>query len=141
MQIPNLASHLDVGAFDKWVLQQGGEILTLTNEWEIIRYRLNDALHIIYKNKHGRLTYTGSSLDHMIEHTGAHEFVADTDLGRRGRIVGQGPNLQQVSKIDKSILERWGSATNLAREPSQYCSQSEDGREPSADHSEKPPWE
>lgn len=138
MQVPNLARQLSP-KFNLWLVDQGAEILSPTNDWEVLRYRLNSELHIIYKNKHERLTYTNRSLDHMIEFTEA----AQTDLGTRGRTVCRGPNLMTVPKGSNiaDIVKGWGSATDSPREPAIHSQEPEGGDQPPADHHTRLPWE
>jgi 5-methylcytosine-specific restriction endonuclease McrA len=64
----NAAQAKRIGDFKKnitkfvaWLSTNGAEVLAVTNEWEIVRFRANGDLGVIYKNKVGRLTFQGSS--------------------------------------------------------------------------------
>lgn len=48
-------------AFRGWLFARGAEVLTPTNEWEMLRFRTNNGTSIIYKKKHGALTFTGEA--------------------------------------------------------------------------------
>lgn len=48
----------DFEGFEDWVRRMGGEVLAPTNEWEVIRFKDENAkVHVVYKNKHGAVTY------------------------------------------------------------------------------------
>lgn len=47
--------------FKAWLIARGAEVLSPTNEWEVVRFRTNEGVSIIYKKKHGALTFTGES--------------------------------------------------------------------------------
>lgn len=46
----------------QFIIDQGGEILPQTNEWEVIRFRSKEGIGVVYTNKHGRRTYTGEAV-------------------------------------------------------------------------------
>jgi 5-methylcytosine-specific restriction endonuclease McrA len=43
--------------FEAWITARGAEILTPTNEWELCRFRTEQATVIAYTNKHGKLSW------------------------------------------------------------------------------------
>ena len=45
-------------AFTEWLRDNGALIQEPTNPYEVLRYKLHDATHVIYRNKAGRLTIT-----------------------------------------------------------------------------------
>ena len=48
--------------FEKFLFDSGVEVLTPTNEYEVIRFKANNNIGIVYKNKTGRVTkYTGEA--------------------------------------------------------------------------------
>jgi len=50
---------LALGAFTEWVQAKGGEILSPTNEWEILRYQTSENhVGIIWQNKKGLHTFS-----------------------------------------------------------------------------------
>jgi len=77
----------------------GAELLELTNEWEVIRYRLEGKVGIVYRNKKGRITPSGAA--------GTHH--ANWKAGRP----------LTMSKGDKK-RERRASALQLFTDASQY---------------------
>lgn len=70
MTTPLHRSGFNAEAFLAYVREQGGEVLTPTNEWELARYRAawrgtdQIAVHIVYTKANGRLTFTGGSEGH-----------------------------------------------------------------------------
>lgn len=56
-------------SFKKWVEENGGVVHPSTNEWEVVRYRKNGVVSIIYRNKKGRYSLLGRSLDDVDEFT------------------------------------------------------------------------
>lgn len=47
-----------LGKFREWLRQCGAELLKTTNEWEVLRFRANGQVGIIYTNKKGQWTYS-----------------------------------------------------------------------------------
>lgn len=45
-------------AFKKWLTTHGAEILSPTNEWELLRVKANGVVFILYRNKNERLWAT-----------------------------------------------------------------------------------
>ena len=43
-------------AFSAWLREQGADVLAPTNQWEFARFRAHETVHIIWRNKGGRLT-------------------------------------------------------------------------------------
>lgn len=58
-ELRDLEMHLM--PFQAWLVARGAEVLSTTNEWEVLRFRTNEGVSIIYKKKHGTLTFTGES--------------------------------------------------------------------------------
>lgn len=48
-------------ALREWLEARGAQILTPTNEWEVLRFITNKGTSIIYKKKDGRLTFTAEA--------------------------------------------------------------------------------
>ncbi len=46
-------------AFKEWLKAHGVEIMTPTNEWEVLRFRCNTSTSIIYKDAKGKLNLQG----------------------------------------------------------------------------------
>lgn len=53
----------EINKFKKYVSERGAIILDPTSEWEVLRFRTQNGVSVVYKNKNGRLTYTGESID------------------------------------------------------------------------------
>jgi hypothetical protein len=49
--------------FEAWLAERGAEMLTPTNEWEVLRFRTEVGTSIIYTNKYGMLTWMGQSAE------------------------------------------------------------------------------
>jgi hypothetical protein len=54
--------------FEKWLVERGAELLTPTNEWELLRFRTEKGTGIIYTNKHGHLTWMGPATEAYLAH-------------------------------------------------------------------------
>lgn len=51
----------DAEQFKTWLTKRGAIMESPTNEWELIRFRTNSGVSIVYTNKKGDLTFTGES--------------------------------------------------------------------------------
>jgi hypothetical protein len=47
--------------FKTWLSKRGVVILDPTNEWEVVRFKTENGVSVVYTNKHGSLTFTGES--------------------------------------------------------------------------------
>jgi len=48
-------------AFEAWLAARGAEVLAPTNEWEMLRFRTDRGVSIIYRKANGTLTMTGEA--------------------------------------------------------------------------------
>ena len=48
--------HVKAG-FTEWLLARGAEVPSPKSEWEVMRFVYNGQTRIIYKNKHGALSF------------------------------------------------------------------------------------
>lgn len=48
-------------AFKYWLTQRGAQVMSPTNEWELIRFRDGGVTSVVYFRKTGEVTFTGSS--------------------------------------------------------------------------------
>lgn len=48
--------HVKAG-FREWLIAKGAEMASPTSEWEVMRFKINDQMRIVYKNKRGVLTF------------------------------------------------------------------------------------
>ena len=57
----NRKSSLDPKLFKAWIAANGGEVLTTTNPYEVVRFRTNQGVCVIYRNALGAWTsFTGA---------------------------------------------------------------------------------
>ena len=56
-RIPMYLGDFKIKKFEKFLAQNGAQMLRLTNEWELIRCQVDDQVLILYKNKSGRLAW------------------------------------------------------------------------------------
>lgn len=47
--------------FKKWLKDRGAEVLSTTNQWELVRFKSGSETSIIYTSKTGKLTFTGEA--------------------------------------------------------------------------------
>jgi hypothetical protein len=88
--------------FKKWVEARGGEILTPTNEWEVLRFTARGETSIVYRNKHGTLTYCGMAEELVI----AFQNGETPDLATVER-VGRIKRSKRTARV-KALIERDG---------------------------------
>jgi hypothetical protein len=43
--------------FSEWLVTRGAILLPATNEWEVLRFRLDNSVGVVYRNKHGRTSF------------------------------------------------------------------------------------
>lgn len=73
--IPGNLTQFNAAAFAKYLDEQGATVLEPTNPYEVVRYRVNKATHIVYRKANGNLTYTGWSNKHY------KDFMRGWELG------------------------------------------------------------
>lgn len=50
-----------LGEFGRWIAKSGGELLTPSNDYEVLRFKATEGTGIIYRDKVMRLRWTGCS--------------------------------------------------------------------------------
>lgn len=53
--------EFEADKFQEWLARKGAEMLEPTNEWEVLRFRFEDRVSIVYRNNKGRITKCGAS--------------------------------------------------------------------------------
>ena len=76
VQLTRKVIELKVETFKKFLAERGAEVLTTTNEWEVIRFRCSKGVSIIYANKRSELTFYGRSGDAWDAFTGSKTWRA-----------------------------------------------------------------
>lgn len=84
-------------AFEKWLVERGAELLTPTNEWELLRFRTEKGTSIVYTNKHGVLTWTNQAAEAFLAHVGCKSWRAVRASQRR---LKSSPVCQALRKRD-----------------------------------------
>lgn len=59
--MPPKTEAAQIESFKLWLTRCGAEVLTPTNEWEVVRFRAGGETSIIYTNGRGHKTYTGAA--------------------------------------------------------------------------------
>ena len=103
MSAPHFIERFDTDGFQEWLEANGGELRAPTNEWEVLRYRKDRVIHVIYKNKKGALNYQGKSRDHYKAFLGSDD-LAVADPINRVDTVGH----IRRKKIVRQLVERDG---------------------------------
>lgn len=149
LDTPWYVSQFKLKEFTGWLTAQGAEVRAPTNPWEVCRYFWNDQVHIIYKNKHDRLTWTDATLRHYNQFLGPEKITVTkpkhppvrpltgvTDgiypTGRRRsepNIQHNVPRSPEFTEV-RDILQKWGRIPH-----------EDDNLRQSADHSEEPEGE
>jgi 5-methylcytosine-specific restriction endonuclease McrA len=93
--------------FTNWLRSNGAEILAPTNPYELVRFRANGAVHIIYQRASGACTFGGKSKQALNAwRDGRHWSAGITKKPRT--------NMQ---KLRLALLERDGDACWFCGEP------------------------
>ena len=58
---------VDVGKFKNWLQSQGAEILTVTNDYELLRFHCNAGTGVVYRNKAGRTSTNNNFVDEAFQ--------------------------------------------------------------------------
>ena len=52
-------------SFEDWIVQNGGEVLDPTSQWELVRYKTpHDGLCVVYQNAKGGIKFNGVTKEH-----------------------------------------------------------------------------
>lgn len=94
-------------AFCAWLTGCGAEVLTPTNEYEIVRFRGNRGTSIVYRNERGHTTFTGESMDAWDAFRNAKPWKANPPSRRR----------QASDVTTKALLERDGDLCFFCQRP------------------------
>lgn len=90
-----------VEAFKRFLDARGAEVLVPTNEWEVLRFRANGAVSVIYRNKAGGHTFTGEAVKAFEAYSNNKPWVSEARQ-RNGRPNG-------VSVKIRTLLHRDGN--------------------------------
>lgn len=107
----------DVAKFKKWLIDRGAEILACTNEWELIRFKANGNLGIVYQNRTqyvSKVTGEAQKAIHCYTHK---EPYTCSEVGKRVR--------RHI--VIKTLLERDGTDCF-------YCGKEMEDREETVEH-------
>ena len=103
-----LHSPTRVRNFKNWLSSNGAQILQVTNEYEVLRFKAGDKTSVIYKNESGRkLSFTGQSLEAYEAFTENKSWRAIDKTKRTGR---------KPSVTTRTILARDGDLCFFCQE-------------------------
>lgn len=86
--------------FAAFIRENGGEVLPVTNQWELARFRGNGITSIIYTDAKGHHTYTGQARE-ALEAFRSNKPFRLTRATRR-------PNRKNMATVDRAIIDRDG---------------------------------
>jgi hypothetical protein len=72
-----------LSGFADWLRDNGAQVLDPTNAYEVLRYKLQGATHVIYQNKAGRLTITDAINAHIKAFEGGASGPVSRPTGKR----------------------------------------------------------
>lgn len=103
-KLPEYIGRLPVPKFEAFLNAHGVEVLTPTNEWEVMRVIINDVVQVVYKNKKGQLSWQGC--DHLIRafHAWRDKSPMDAWLDK----LASGGQVKKKSPKFKAIIDRDG---------------------------------
>ena len=105
VNLPASVDDFDKKGFVAWLKDQGTNVLSTTNEWEVVRYQYKGleaptiAFHrtaIVYHKKNGNLTWTDWSNKHY------KDFLVGRDLGEKSK-----PKTPKTTKAKKQAKEQF----------------------------------
>jgi hypothetical protein len=85
--------------FERWLHERGAELLTPTNEWELLRFKTEKGTGIVYTNKRGVLTWMGPA---------AEAFFAYVSMGSTWRAVPKEQRRRRSSVACQALRDRDG---------------------------------
>lgn len=100
-----MTGTINLDKFKAWLVSRGAELLTTTNEWELVRFKSGPVASIIYTNKQGKLSYVGE----------ANTAYKAYKLGESWRAMK--PTIRKRSVLISSLLERDGCLCFYCLEP------------------------
>jgi hypothetical protein len=83
--------------FVEFLHARGAQVLTPTNEWEVLRFMAGDQTCVIYKTKQGRLTFTGDSYNAFMAFKSNASWRAAERTGSKKKSP---PRLQAIRERD-----------------------------------------
>lgn len=99
--------------FRQALASAGAEFLPLTNEWEVLRYRLEDRVGVVYRNAKGRISLTGAAGQHFANHSsgrGIATSAKDAKRARRNSLMDASPQLYtDASAYDATRSGSWAA--------------------------------
>lgn len=84
-------------AFTAFLEARGAELLTPTNQWELLRFRTEEGTSIIYTDKRGHLTWTNQAAEAYLACVGNKAWRAVPKTQRRSK---SSPTCQALRKRD-----------------------------------------
>lgn len=103
VHIPHHNSQLSISKFSLFLSTHGAELLTTTNEWEVMRVRIRGQTSVLYKNKTGGLTWDSKLEEAYRAWKGGKKWS-----GLNGTKVKNRPQGAKRSVLSRSIAERDG---------------------------------
>jgi 5-methylcytosine-specific restriction endonuclease McrA len=96
--------------FEKWLSANGAQVLTPTNEWELVRFRDGGVTSVIYANKRDGVTFTGSARVAWDGYKTARPWRAATPKAKR-------QNKKDRDKYVETLRERDGDTCFFCAKP------------------------
>jgi ribonuclease HI len=102
-----------VEEFRAAITAAGAELLAPTNEWEVLRYRLEGKVGIFYRNAKGRVSLSGSAGQHYANWKAGREITISANEAKRARrtaLMDASPQLYtDASAYDKTKSGAWAA--------------------------------
>lgn len=103
----DLKDKADAGKFAAYLTQNGATVLEPTNQYEVLRYKLNGCgTLVIYRNKTGRLTIPEATHDHI------DSFLRDAPIEKHERL-----GAKENREIKNRLLDRDGGKCVVCGKP------------------------
>lgn len=113
-KLPVRRQQFQTAEFAAWLAEQGAEVGTPTNMYEVIRYRAyhdgsaKAVTHIVYAKETGLLTFTGGSQSHYLQFVTGCQLYPQTPPSKKA-VLGFPPSpVEPVSKAAKTRAKLLG---------------------------------
>lgn len=103
------AKRDEMAVFADWLAARGAEVLTTTNEWEMVRFRSDRGVGVIYQNRAGKRSYTGPA------HDAWQGFRSNTDWRAFPR--GSRRTRHRTDVVLQTLFDRDGEACFFCGDP------------------------
>ena len=97
---------MKIESFKKWLIARGAEVLEPTNEYEIVRFKANGKISVVYEGRRG-VSFVGESEQAYKAFTSKGKWTVDVQKAKR----------KNLSVIKRTLIERDGDKCFYCKKP------------------------